>query len=73
LSRIVAARALAAGHAQELGDHLVLAADIGVAVSFQQDGKLPLKRGVAGGVAGMHPQEVTEVDVIAMRSASRHD
>jgi hypothetical protein len=67
-----AARAFAAGRAQELGDHLVLAADIGLAVSCEQDGKLPFKRGVAGGVAGMCPQEVAEVDVIAMRPAPSH-
>jgi len=69
ISGIAPARAFAAGQAQELSDHLVLAAAIGPAVSFQQDGKLPFKGAVAGGVTGVHPQEVTEVDVIAMRLA----
>jgi hypothetical protein len=73
VSGIAAARAFAAGHAQELSDHVLLAANVGIAVGFQQDGELPFKRGIAGGVTGMRPQEVTKVDVIAMRPASRHD
>jgi hypothetical protein len=66
-------RTFAAGQAQEFGDHLVLARDVGLAVGFQQGGELPLERGVAGGVAGVGPQEVAKVDVVAMRRAFRDD
>ena len=59
--------------AEELGDHFRLAIGIRRAIGRQQRGKAVFQLPVSSGLAGMGPQEVTQVDVIAMRLAIRHN